>query len=307
VEHLNPPEFRYYTRTRRGAGDDGRATAARRGDAADRALAALGSISVRTQWGTVRRTTAPGHGVGILPHDHARSRAYRWARTAWPASRTSPAALLRAGPLERPRPHPQGAPVRRHRQPGNHGEDVKEYYFYLDSTPTHSYMKYLYKYPQRAYPYAALLAECARRDRSPGRSTSCSTHGVFADDRYFDVAVEYAKATGRRPADPRRRHQPRREPARGARPADAVVPEHVDVGAWLARPRLRAGSSRVGLVRGRGEHATLGGAGSCARAPPTCSSRRTRPTRAGSGCRQPDDVRERTPSTTTSSTAAPTP
>jgi hypothetical protein len=77
---------------------------------------------------------------------------------------------------------------------GNHGEDVKEYYFYLDSTPTHSYMKYLYKYPQKAYPYDDLVATNRNRGRH-NRNMSCWTPGVFDQDRYFDVFVEYAKAS----------------------------------------------------------------------------------------------------------------
>src|SRR5256886_6613239 len=76
---------------------------------------------------------------------------------------------------------------------GNHGEDVKEYYFYLDATPTHSYMKYLYKYPQRAFPYADLVEENRRRDRRAPEYELIDT-GVSDDDRYFDVVVEYAKA-----------------------------------------------------------------------------------------------------------------
>ncbi len=76
---------------------------------------------------------------------------------------------------------------------GNHGEDVKEYYFYLDSTPTHSYMKYLYKYPQAAYPYEQLINENARRSRKDMEYELLDT-GVFNEDRYFDVFIEYAKA-----------------------------------------------------------------------------------------------------------------
>src|SRR5206468_4066200 len=76
---------------------------------------------------------------------------------------------------------------------GNHGEDVKEYYFYLDNTPTHSYMKALYKYPQREFPYTDLLETNARRSRADPEYELLDT-GIFADDRYFDVAVDYAKA-----------------------------------------------------------------------------------------------------------------
>src|SRR5262249_8533711 len=76
---------------------------------------------------------------------------------------------------------------------GNHGEDVKEYYYYLDSTPTHSYMKYLYKYPQRAYPYDNIVYTNRRRSRREPEYELIDT-GVFDDNRYFDVFVEYAKA-----------------------------------------------------------------------------------------------------------------
>ena len=76
---------------------------------------------------------------------------------------------------------------------GNHGEDVKEYYFYLDNVPSHAYMKYLYKYPQRAFPYADLVAENGRRTRDDPEYELLDT-GIFDDDRYFDVFVEYAKA-----------------------------------------------------------------------------------------------------------------
>src|SRR5205814_6479532 len=77
---------------------------------------------------------------------------------------------------------------------GNHGEDVKEYYFYLNSTPTHSYMKWLYKYPQRAYPYADLIQTNRRRTRTDFEYELLDT-GVFDDDRYFDIYAEFAKAT----------------------------------------------------------------------------------------------------------------
>src|SRR5438046_136983 len=80
---------------------------------------------------------------------------------------------------------------------GNHGEDVKEYYYYLDSTPTHSYMKALYKYPQAAYPYAQLVEENGRRGRGDFEYELLDT-GVFDDSRYFDVTIEYAKVTSKK-------------------------------------------------------------------------------------------------------------
>ena len=101
-----------------------------------------------------------------FPHDHARSRAYRWNEDGLAGNlRPAPADLLRAGALERPRSDSEGAPLRPDRHEGNHGEDVKEYYYYLDTTPTHSYMKCLYKYPQAEFPYAQLVEENRRRTR----------------------------------------------------------------------------------------------------------------------------------------------
>ena len=122
---------------------------------------------------------------------------------------------------------------------GNHGEDVKEYYFYLDSTPTHSYMKYLYKYPQAAYPYADLIETNRRRDRQALEYELLDT-GIFDADRYFDVFVEYAKAgpedllikisvSNRGP-----------EAAAAARAADALVSQHLVVGSRWPQTRARA-------------------------------------------------------------------
>ena len=100
--------------------------------------------------------------------------------------------LLRAGALERPRPDLEGAPVGLTGNEGNHGEDVKEDYFYLDSTPTHSYVKSLYKYPQAEFPYARLVAENRHRSREQPEFELADT-GVFDEHRYFDVFAEYAK------------------------------------------------------------------------------------------------------------------
>ena len=116
---------------------------------------------------------------------------------------------------------------------GNHGEDVKEYYFYLDSTPTHSYMKYLYKYPQREYPYQDLLDTNRSRTRNEAEYELLDT-GVFDDDRYFDVFVEYAKEN---PEDILVRvtiHNRGPESARTPGPAHPLVPEHVVVGSGPA-------------------------------------------------------------------------
>jgi len=147
------------------------------------------------QWGTVREDYSP-HGTAWdhLPHDHARSRAYRWGEDGLAGISDNHQRLCFAVALWNGRD-----PILKERlfgltgNEGNHGEDVKEYYFYLDSTPTHSYMKYLYKYPQAPFPYAELVEENRRRDRRAPEYELIDT-GVFDEDRYFDVLVEYAKA-----------------------------------------------------------------------------------------------------------------
>jgi len=147
------------------------------------------------QWGTVREDYSPyGAAWDYLPHDHARSRAYRWGEDGILGIADDRALLCfalslwnGADPILKERLFGLAGPE------GNHGEDVKEYYCFLDSTPTHSYMKGLYKYPQRAFPYADLLAENHRRGRTEPEYELIDT-GVFAENRYFDVVVEYAKA-----------------------------------------------------------------------------------------------------------------
>src|SRR5579859_3327506 len=147
------------------------------------------------QWSTVREDYSPsGDAWGYFPHDQARSRAYRWGEDGLGGICDDNGRLCFALALW------NGIdPILKERlfgltgSEGNHGEDVKEYYFYLDSTPTHSYMKYLYKYPQRAYPYAELVEQNRNRGRDHKEYELLDT-GVFDDDRYFDVFVEYAKA-----------------------------------------------------------------------------------------------------------------
>jgi hypothetical protein len=148
------------------------------------------------QWGTIREDYSPdGTAWEYFPHDHARSRAYRWGEDGLAGICDNHARLCFAVALWNERD-----PILKERlfgvtgTDGNHGEDVKEYYFYLDSTPTHSYMKWLYKYPQAAFPYEALRAENARRDRRQPEYELLDT-GIFDEDRYFDVTVEYAKAS----------------------------------------------------------------------------------------------------------------
>ena len=147
------------------------------------------------QWGTVREDySANGDAWNYFPHDHARSRAYRWGEDGLGGISDDHQVLCFALALWNGRD-----PIIKERlfgltnSEGNHGEDVKEYYFYLDSTPTHSYMKYLYKYPQAAYPYGDLVETNRRRNREEPEYELLDT-GVFDDNRYFDVFVEYAKA-----------------------------------------------------------------------------------------------------------------
>ncbi|HEX9818560.1 MAG TPA: glucosidase, partial [Methylomirabilota bacterium] len=155
-----------------------------------------GPYLAERQWGTVREDYSP-HGTAwdSFPHDHARSRAYRWGEDGIAGISDNHGRLCFAVALWNGRD-----PILKERlfgltgSEGNHGEDVKEYYFYLDSTPTHSYMRALYKYPQAAFPYAALAEENRRRDRRAPEYELIDT-GVFDDDRYFDVTVEYAKAS----------------------------------------------------------------------------------------------------------------
>ncbi len=147
-------------------------------------------------WGTVREDYSPyGTAWDFLPHDHARSKAYRWGEDGIGGISDRHQLICFAVALWNGRD-----PILKERifgvtgSEGNHGEDVKEYYFYLDSTPTHSYMKYLYKYPQAEFPYGRLLEENRRRGKDAPEFELMDT-GVFDEDRYFDVAIEYAKAT----------------------------------------------------------------------------------------------------------------
>ncbi len=146
------------------------------------------------QWGTVREDySQDGNAWNYLTHDQARSRAYHWGEDGL-AGISDDQQLLCFG-LALWNGHD---PILKERlfgltnNEGNHGEDVKEYYFYLDSTPTHSYMKYLYKYPQREYPYYDLVRTNRNRTRNDFEYELLDT-GVFNEDRYFDVFVEYSK------------------------------------------------------------------------------------------------------------------
>ena len=147
------------------------------------------------QWGTVREDySQDGNAWDYFTHDQARSRAYRWGEDGLAGISDDQQQLCFAIALWNGRD-----PILKERlfgltnREGNHGEDIKEYYFYLDSTPTHSYMKYLYKYPQQEFPYGDLVETNRRRSREEFEYELLDT-GVFEDNRYFDVFVEYAKA-----------------------------------------------------------------------------------------------------------------
>jgi hypothetical protein len=148
------------------------------------------------QWGTVREDYSPGGTAwDYFPHDHARSRAYRWGEDGLAGfSDSDQLVCLSLGLWNGCDPILKERLFGLTNAEGNHGEDVKEHYFYLDATPAHSYLKMLYKYPHRAYPYADLVAENARRDTHAPEYELLDT-GIFADNRYFDVFVEYAQAT----------------------------------------------------------------------------------------------------------------
>jgi len=173
-------------------GEQNRLEEARKGKAAWRKW---GPYLSERQWGTVREDYSEGGDAwNFFTHDHARSRAYRWGEDGLAGISDDKLRLCFALALWNGKDL-----ILKERlfgltnNEGNHGEDVKEYYFYLDSTPTHSYMKYLYKYPQAAYPYSDLVETNRGRNRDQAEYELLDT-GVFDGDRYFDVFVEYAKA-----------------------------------------------------------------------------------------------------------------
>ncbi|WP_375510406.1 glucosidase [uncultured Nostoc sp.] len=155
-----------------------------------------GSYLSNRQWGTVREDYShDGSAWDYFPHDHARSRAYRWGEDGIAGISDNHQRLCFAIALWN-----EQDPILKERMfgltgsEGNHGEDVKEYYFFLDNTPSHAYMKCLYKYPQQVFPYTQLVEENRRRSKQEAEFELIDT-GVFDEDHYFDVFVEYAKAS----------------------------------------------------------------------------------------------------------------
>jgi hypothetical protein len=219
-----------------------------------------GPYLAERQWGTVREDYSP-HGTvwEFFPHHHARSRAYRWGEDGIAGITDNHGRLCLALTLWNGRD-----PILKERlfglsgNEGNHGEDVKEYYFYLDSTPTHSYMKSLYKYPQAEFPYAALVSENRRRDRRAPEFELIDT-GLFEAGRYFDVVVEYAKAA---PDDILVRITATN---RGPESAELhLLPTLWYRNTWSwdtggpERPILHAGTAAGGFAVIEGDHASLG-------------------------------------------------
>ena len=148
------------------------------------------------QWGTVREDYSPnGDAWNYTSHDMARSKAYRWGEEGIAGISDDHQLLCFAMAFWNKKD-----PIIKERYfgltnyEGNHGEDVKELYYYLDSTPTHSYMKMLYKYPQQEYPYVLLVEENKKRSRQQQEFELIDT-GIFNDDKYFDVFIEYVKAS----------------------------------------------------------------------------------------------------------------
>ena len=197
-------------------------------------------------WATVREDySADGNAWEYFPHDLARSKAYRWGEDGIAGHlRPLPAPRLRAGVLERPRSRSSrsGSSASTAHE-GNHGEDVKEYYFHLDNMPTHSYMKFLYKYPQAEFPYAQLVEENRRRTAGDLEFELLDT-GIFDEDRYFDIVIEYAKVTTGGHLHPDRGVQPRPRAGAAAHPAAPLVSQHLGLG--RRQPCTRAAGSRPG-------------------------------------------------------------
>jgi hypothetical protein len=206
-------------------------------------------------WGTVREDYSPGGDAWqYLPHDLARSKAYRWGEDGIGGICDRYQLLCFAPAFWNGRD-----PILKERlfgltpMEGNHGEDVKEYYFHLDNLPSHAYMRFLYKYPQAAFPYELLVQENKRR-QGQGPEFELLDTGVFDDDRYFDIVIEYAKAT---PEDICVRVTAYN---RGPEPAQLHVLPHLwfrniwgwECSAWGLRPApepvIRAGPSGVGYV-----------------------------------------------------------
>ncbi len=234
---IRPPEACYQCRKR----------PARRGGAPAKPWRWWGTYLSERQWGTVREDySADGSAWDYFPHDHARSRAYRWGEDGIAGFCDEKETLCIGLALWNGKD-----PILKERLfgltngQGNHGEDVKELYYYLDATPTCSYARMLYKYPQAAFPYQQLLDENQRRGLNDPEFELIDT-GIFADDRYFDVFVEYAKADTERRAHARHGAQPRAGSGVAGLAAADLVSQHLELGSRSGKAcRFRRSAPRV--------------------------------------------------------------
>ena len=219
------------------------------------------------QWGTVREDySADGTAWDYFPHDHARSRAYRWGEDGIAGFSDDRQLLCLSLALWNGRD-----PILKERlfgltnQQGNHGEDVKELYYYLDAVPSHAYNRMLYKLLQAAYPYQRLIDENADRKGSSQREFELIDTGLFDEDRYFDVEVEYAKVA---PDDILMRitvHKSRTGDRTDPHSATGLVPQHLELVRRLLSTRDERANSRNRSRQSRRHrplHAWLRGAGS---------------------------------------------
>ena len=252
-----------------------------------------------------RTTATDGDAWDSFPHDHARSRAYRWNEDGMAGISDIRHELCLALALW------NGAdPILKERMfgltgpQGNHGEDVKEYWWYLDALPSHAWLRWRYHYPQAAFPYQQLVDENARRSRDEPEFELLDT-GVFDDDRYWSVDVTYAKASPTEVLCPDHRREPRPEEATLVGAADPVVPQHA--GGSPATQRRRCSWTGTAIAV---EHPRLAGyrleararrRRACGRRRCSATTRRTRP--RVFGARADHRRTRRTASTTTSSPA----
>ena len=254
------------------------------------------------QWGTVREDYSEGGNAwDYFSHDQARSRAYRWGEDGLAGISDDQQRLCFALALW----NGKDAILKERlfgltNSEANHGEDVKEYYFYLDSTPTHSYMKYLYKYPQAAYPYGDLIQTNRGRSRNEFEYELLDT-GVFDSESLLRRLRRVRQGVAGRHPDPDQRPQPRPRGGRAARAADALVPQPV-----VLAPQARTGRRFARWLEPRRMARSPQAIPSWATCTCTakgrrpCCSRRTKPTRSGSSASPTGRPTSRTASTTSS-------
>ncbi len=205
------------------------------------------------QWGTVREDYSPyGTAWDYLTHDQARSRAYRWGEDGIAGFSDNRQLLCLSIALWNGRD-----PILKERLfgltngEGNHGEDVKELYYYLDAVPSYAYARMLYKLPQAPYPYEWLIQENARRRGTTAMEFELIDTGIFDEDRYFDVEVEYAKADVDDVLMRMTVHNRGPEDALHLSPPPSLVPQHLELGAWLQQTVAEGSGRRAGARAAR--------------------------------------------------------